>query len=64
MAKKTRACKKCRFIFEEGEKCPKCGSGNYTESFKGRIEIINPEKSEIAKELKLADKGIYTIRSD
>ncbi len=64
MAKKTKACKKCRFIFEEGEKCPKCGSASITENWKGKIEIINAENSEIAKELKLNDKGIYTIKVD
>jgi len=64
MAKKAKACKKCRFIFEDGEKCPKCGSSSVTESWKGKIEIVDPENSEIAKQLKLADKGIYTIKSD
>jgi DNA-directed RNA polymerase subunit E" len=64
MAKKAKACKKCRFIYDEGEKCPKCGSQSFTENWKGKIEIINPETSEIAKELKLLEKGIYTIKSD
>ena len=64
MAKKAKACKKCRFIFEDGEKCHKCGSYSVTESWKGKIEIVDPENSEIAKQLKLADKGIYTIKSD
>lgn len=64
MAKKIKACKKCRFIFEEGEKCPKCGSSSFTENWKGKIEIIDPENSEIAKQLKLSEKGIYTIKSD
>jgi len=64
MAKKAKACKKCRFIFEEGDKCPKCASNNVTENWKGKIEIVNPEQSEIAKELKLSEKGVYTIKSD
>lgn len=64
MAKKAKACKKCRFIYEEGDKCPKCGSNVSTENWKGRIEIVHPDKSEIAKELKLAEKGVYTIKSD
>ncbi len=64
MVKKAKACKKCRFIFEEGERCPKCGSNAFTENWKGKVEIINPEQSEIAKQLKLAEKGIYTIKSD
>jgi len=64
MAKKLKACKKCRFIFEDGEKCPKCGSTSLTESWKGKIEVINPEKSEIAKQLKLTEKGVYAIKSE
>jgi DNA-directed RNA polymerase subunit E" len=64
MAKKAKACKKCRFIYEEGEKCPKCGSSSFTENWRGRIEIVNPESSEIAKELKLNEKGVYTIKVD
>ena len=45
-------------------KCPKCGSTSVTESWKGKIEIVDPATSEIAKELKLAEKGVYTIKSD
>jgi len=64
MAKKAKACKKCRFIYEEGEKCPKCGSTSFTENWKGKIEIIDPVQSEIGQHLKLPEKGIYTIKSD
>jgi len=64
MAKKLKACKKCRFIFEDGEKCPKCGSTSLTEGWKGKIEVINPEKSEIAKQLKFTEKGVYAIKSE
>lgn len=64
MAKKIKACRKCRFIYEEGEKCPKCGSSASTENWKGRIEIVNPEQSEIAKQLRLANKGVYAVKTD
>ena len=64
MVKKIKACKKCRFIFEEGEKCPKCGSTSVTENWKGRIEIVHPDKSEISKQLRLAEKGVYAIKSE
>jgi len=64
MAKKIKACKKCRTIFEEGDKCPKCGSSSSTENWKGRIEIVDPEQSEIAKKLKLSEKGIYAVKTD
>jgi RNA polymerase subunit RPABC4/transcription elongation factor Spt4 len=60
---KMKACKRCRFIHNE-EKCPKCGSTSNTESWKGKIEIIDPNSSEIAQQLKLAEKGVYTIKSD
>jgi len=64
MVKKARACKKCRFIFEEGEKCPRCGSPAFTENWKGKIEIIDPEKSEVSQQIKLVEKGTYTIKSE
>ena len=64
MAKKIKACKKCRTIFEDGEKCPKCGSSSSTENWKGRIEIVDPEQSEIAKKLKFAEKGVYAVKTD
>ncbi len=60
---KPRACKKCRLIHFD-EKCPNCGSNSYTESFKGKIEVMDPEKSEIAQKLKLSQKGTYTIKSN
>ncbi|MEK6884606.1 MAG: transcription elongation factor subunit Spt4 [Nanoarchaeota archaeon] len=64
MVKKAKACRKCRFIFEDGEKCPKCGSNSLTENWKGKIEIVNPETSEVAKQLKLMEKGVYAVKID
>ncbi len=55
------ACKKCKFIFE-GSKCPKCGSEEIAENTKGKVTILNPEESEIAKNLKIKDKGVYAIK--
>ncbi len=63
MAKKAKACKRCRFIHNE-EKCPKCGSTSNTDSWKGKIDILKPESSEIAKNLKLAEKGVYAIKAE
>jgi len=59
MAKKT--CKNCKMIYE-GDKCPNCGSQEYTDSSKGRVIILNPESSEVAKNLKLTGKGSYAIK--
>lgn len=55
------ACKKCKFILD-GNKCPKCGSEEVAESFKGKVIVLKPEESEIAKNLKLKEKGIYALR--
>jgi len=60
---KAKACKICNTIYEEGEKCPNCDSKEFTESFKGRVIIINPEKSEIAKKLNKKIKGNFAIKT-
>jgi len=61
---KPRACKQCKTIYE-GDKCPKCGanSSNSTESWKGKVAILNPEQSEIAGKLKISEKGTYAIKT-
>ena len=59
---KQKACKRCNRIFEE-EKCPGCGSTEFTDSFKGRVMVINTEKSEIENKLKLKDKGAFAVKT-
>lgn len=44
-----------------GDKCPICKSKT-TRSWKGRVFILNPEKSVIADKLKLKEAGEYAIR--
>lgn len=56
-----KACKQCKLIFE-GNKCPQCGSEEFVESFKGKATILNPDQSEIAKNLKHGKKGVYAIK--
>ncbi len=60
---KQKACKICSTIYETGDKCPNCGAKEFTENFKGRIVLLNPEKSEIAKKLKLHKKGNFAIKT-
>ncbi len=60
---KTKACKICNVIVEQGEKCPKCESKELTEGFKGRIIVLNPEQSEIAQKLKFKEKGNFAIKT-
>ena len=59
---KQKACRVCNRIYE-GDKCPSCGSEEFTESFKGRIVVLNPEKSEISQKLKLKGKGNFAFKT-
>ena len=58
---KEKACKNCKLIYE-GDSCPNCEKKDATDIFKGKVEIINPEKSEIAGQLKINKNGFYAIK--
>mgnify|MGYP001282789307 CR=1 FL=1 len=58
---KQKACKICKRIYE-GDKCISCDFKESTESFKGRIVIVNPEKSEVAQKLNIKEKGNFAIK--
>ena len=63
MAKvKSKACKICKTIYYE-DKCPKCGSKEFTDSHKGKIHVLNSEKSEIAKKMNLNSNGEFAIKT-
>ena len=57
-----RACKICKKVYE-GDKCPECGSQEYTEDFKGRIMIFDADNSEVAKKLNVKKKGMFAIKT-
>ena len=59
---KQKACRICSRIYE-GDKCPQCGSKESTDSFKGRISVLNPEKSEIAQKLRIKEKGSFAVKT-
>jgi DNA-directed RNA polymerase subunit E" len=58
---KEKACKICKLLYQ-GDKCPNCGSQEYSDDSKGKIMILNPEKSEIAQKIKISKKGTYAIK--
>ena len=58
---KEKACKNCKLIYD-GESCPSCGKKEFSDTFKGKVEILNPEKSEVAQKLKITKNGRYAIR--
>ena len=47
----------------EGNKCPNCQSELFNDNFKGKIVIVNPEKSVIAAKIKAKVEGEYAIKS-
>lgn len=56
-----KVCKECK-LFITGNKCPVCNTNKFTDSWKGKIVILDSEKSEIAKKLGLKVKGEYAIK--
>ena len=60
---KPKACKDCKTLYEGGDTCPSCGSKNSVDSWKGKLVIVNPENSEIAKKIKVTKKGTYAIKT-
>lgn len=58
---KKKACKKCR-IFVEGNECPICHGNQFSTNWQGRINIIDVERSDIAKKIGLKVKGEYAVK--
>ncbi|MBX4196138.1 DNA-directed RNA polymerase subunit E'' [Candidatus Pacearchaeota archaeon] len=56
-----KACKQCKRIHDH-VKCPACGSDQSTDTFKGKVVIIKPDESEIAKNLKIKEKGTFAVK--
>ncbi|MBU2496478.1 MAG: DNA-directed RNA polymerase, subunit E'' [Nanoarchaeota archaeon] len=57
-----KACKKCRSIVEGSGNCPNCNSNQFSENWKGRVIVLDEEKSEIAKKLKIKGKGEFAVK--
>jgi DNA-directed RNA polymerase subunit E" len=58
---KKKACKNCK-IFVEGDECPVCKGSQFITNWKGRLYIIDANKSEIAKKIGAKVKGEYAIK--
>jgi DNA-directed RNA polymerase subunit E" len=59
---REKACRECRFLAEEGDKCLNCGNTSFTTFWRGYVIIINPETSEIAKKMGITRKGKFALR--
>jgi|TARA_Y100000310_G_C20434543_1_gene693106 RNA polymerase subunit RPABC4/transcription elongation factor Spt4 len=62
MAKKV--CKKC-LIFVTGGECPLCKASGHqlSQNWQGRINVIDSNKSKIAKKIDIDVKGEYALKA-
>jgi len=58
---KKKVCKECK-VFYEGTDCPLCKKKMPATVWQGRINILDANKSEIAKKMGLTIKGEYAIK--
>lgn len=49
-------------MFVDGPECPNCHSNQFSTNWQGRIAIVDPENSEIAKKVGITKKGEYAIK--
>ncbi len=58
---RKKACKNCKMFVEENE-CPNCKGNKFSTIWQGRIFIIDPSKSMIAKKIESEAKGEYALK--
>jgi DNA-directed RNA polymerase subunit E" len=56
-----KVCKKCKIIVA-GKVCPICKGQEFTTNWRGLVVIIDPEKSDIAKQLNIDIPGEYALK--
>ncbi|MGB9135635.1 MAG: transcription elongation factor subunit Spt4, partial [Candidatus Bathyarchaeia archaeon] len=56
-----KACRDCNTL-TTGPMCTKCKTANLSDDFSGLTIIIDPKESEIAKTMKIKEKGRYALR--
>jgi DNA-directed RNA polymerase subunit E" len=59
---KKKVCKNCK-IFVDGQECPICKGQSFSTNWQGRVYVLDPEKSEIAKKAGMKAKGEYAIKA-
>ncbi|MEM0043338.1 MAG: transcription elongation factor subunit Spt4 [Sulfolobales archaeon] len=58
-----KACRSCKALVELSvDKCPVCGSTDFTEEWSGIIIIFDPERSRVASMLGIKKPGRYAIK--
>jgi DNA-directed RNA polymerase subunit E" len=58
---KEKVCKKCKLIVE-GAVCPVCKGNQFSTVYQGKINVLDANKSFIAKQMEIKEKGRYVIK--
>jgi RNA polymerase subunit RPABC4/transcription elongation factor Spt4 len=58
---KRKVCKTCKMFIEGGE-CPVCKTTSFSITWKGRIQVLDPQHSAIAKRVGMDKEGEYAIK--
>lgn len=58
---KDKVCKDCGFLSDEN-KCINCGSNNFLDKYKGKVLILDAEKSDVAKKLNIKSNGKFALK--
>ncbi len=59
---KEKVCMNCKIYIENGDTCPICKKKNYANVAYGKLVVIDPEKSFLAKKAKAPLKGMYALK--
>lgn len=58
-----KACLKCRALVKpDEEKCPVCGSSEFTYEWSGIVIIVDPQRSDVARILNIKMPGRYALK--
>ncbi len=58
---KKKVCKNCKIVVD-GPVCPLCKKNSFTTNFQGQINVLDANKSFIAKKIEVKSKGDYAIK--
>lgn len=58
---KRKVCKRCKLFYDESV-CPICKDNQVATTWKGRIAVVDIEKSAIAKKIGVKVSGEYAIK--
>ena len=59
--KLVKICRDCHRVVE-GESCAVCGSSNLSTDWTGYLDIIDPQRSEIATKMNITLPGRYALK--